>query len=179
MTMTAEQSRQTGGYYANQWTVRDEYAARAMDLAAYGRCLVRDLSDWRLRSVAGRNRANTLGMIADAMLAERRRGSGKGLAERHRRSAEPAEAGLHRRTWRRRAALRRTIARRRNPRRPWGQARARASLCVLRHLRRTQYRMPPDYDPPDAINPYAKPYDDALAAQARLRRHLPAHEGEL
>ena len=27
MTMTAEQSRQTGGYYAQQWTVRDEYAA--------------------------------------------------------------------------------------------------------------------------------------------------------
>ena len=37
----------------------------------------------------------------------------------------------------------------------------------------------PDYDPPDAVNPYAKPYDDALAAQERLRRHLPAHEGEL
>ena len=30
MTMTAEQSRQTGGYYAQQWTVRDEYAAQAM-----------------------------------------------------------------------------------------------------------------------------------------------------
>ena len=26
----AEQSRQTGGYYANQWTVRDEYAAAAL-----------------------------------------------------------------------------------------------------------------------------------------------------
>ena len=30
MTMTAEQSRQTGGYYAQQWTVRDEYAMAAM-----------------------------------------------------------------------------------------------------------------------------------------------------
>ena len=29
----------------------------------------------------------------------------------------------------------------------------------------------PDYDPPDAVNPYAKPYDDALAARERLRRH--------
>ena len=29
----------------------------------------------------------------------------------------------------------------------------------------------PDYDPPDAVNPCAKPYDDALAARERLRRH--------
>ena len=36
MTMTAEQSRQTGGYYAQQWTVRDEYAAAAM--AGRGKC---------------------------------------------------------------------------------------------------------------------------------------------
>ena len=29
----------------------------------------------------------------------------------------------------------------------------------------------PDYDPPDAVNSYAKPYDDALAARERLRQH--------
>ena len=29
-----------------------------------------------------------------------------------------------------------------------------------------------DADPPDAINPYAKPYDDALAGHLRLRDAL-------
>ena len=73
MTMTAEQSRQTGGYYAQQWTVRDEYAMGAMvaEANAAGRHGTSidpaQLAQWSFR-------------IADAMLAERRRGSGKELA---------------------------------------------------------------------------------------------------
>ena len=64
--MTAEQSRQTGGYYAQQWTVRDEYAMGAMvaEANAAGRHGTSidpaQLAQWSFR-------------IADAMLAERRR----------------------------------------------------------------------------------------------------------
>ena len=71
--MTAEQSRQTGGYYAQQWTVRDEYAMGAMvaEANAAGRHGTSidpaQLAQWSFR-------------IADAMLAERRQGSGKELA---------------------------------------------------------------------------------------------------
>ena len=73
MTMTAEQSRQTGGYYAQQWTVRDEYAMGAMvaEANAAGRHGTSidpvQLAQWSFR-------------IADAMLTERRRGSGNELA---------------------------------------------------------------------------------------------------
>ena len=70
MTMTAEQSRQTGGYYAQQWTVRDEYAARAMDLAE--RLFSRNLTDGDYDPLPDEI-AECAGHIADAMLAERAR----------------------------------------------------------------------------------------------------------
>ena len=69
MTMTAEQSRQTGGYYAQQWTVRDEFAARAMQ-GEIARVTIRDKAQLVAFAYG----------VADAMLAERRRGSGKELA---------------------------------------------------------------------------------------------------
>ena len=75
MTMTAEQSRQTGGYYAQQWTVHDEYTMAAMQgLIIEGAAF--DPED-RLSCEALVRDARR---YADAMLAERRRGSGKELA---------------------------------------------------------------------------------------------------
>ena len=75
--MTAEQSRQTGGYYANQWTVRDEYAAWALPVAY--QMFVRELNTGDY-DPSPDEIAEYAGRIADAMLAERRRGSGKELA---------------------------------------------------------------------------------------------------
>ena len=67
MNMTAEQSRQTGGYYANQWTVRDEFAARL-------------IAGYVANGAGDDDAAFDAYATADAMLAERRRGSGKELA---------------------------------------------------------------------------------------------------
>ena len=79
-TMTAEQSRQTGGYYAQQWTVRDEYAARlapeiiAGSLAAYRADRV-DLTLYPKDQIRALHKAWAMASyeIADAMLAERAR----------------------------------------------------------------------------------------------------------
>ena len=68
--MTAEQSRQTGGYYAQQWTVRDEYAAAALQ----GQMANRQIKPHP--NVV----AEDCYAMADAMLTERRRRSGKELA---------------------------------------------------------------------------------------------------
>ena len=60
MTMTAEQSRQTGGYYAQQWTVRDEFAARL-------------IAGYVANGAGDDDAAFDAYATADAMLAERAR----------------------------------------------------------------------------------------------------------
>ena len=163
--MTAEQSRQTGGYYAQQWTVRDEHAARlapeiiAGSLAAYRADRV-DLSLYPKDQIRALYKAWAMASyeIADAMLAERRRSSGKELANDI--AVVPPDGA------------------------PYAEDAIRAGRDGLpaHEHRYACFNIYgelstgcPDYDPPDAVNPYAKPYDDVLAAHERLRRHLPAH----
>ena len=83
MTMTAEQSRQTGGYYANQWTVRDEYAAAAIAGANGNSAMNVPSSTLAKTPVHGQTHA-----------AERRRGTQRSWLPHRRRDAGRTPAGL-------------------------------------------------------------------------------------